>query len=378
MNKSATAELKKLDKKISLLSQNIQYSSLYKPTNLKEEKKKFFNSNNYNPQFKYKPINKDSLLSGKEELMRLGQIKGGFICKVLERKRSKLINKAEMILNRDNQNIDCAYLWVDIDRSLEEKAIKIVKNFYADVGEAPNKKLLEKEEVIKKLKRFLKDYKADWKLVVSDEMTARSSLNGRTLKLRKDLHFTRQQLEGMIRHEIETHQFRRLNGEKQGWNIFREGTAGYLIIGEALATLNKMFDREIKHLRSVSLLYLGVLWGESFGFRKIFERFLELGVSPDQAYIHVARTKRGIKDTSQKGSFKRDLVYLQGVNKLIQFIKNNPEFNFESFYLGKIGFFEIKNVDQYNWSRKDILTPEYIHSKNYRKQILQLGEMNGL
>ncbi len=377
MNYQQKNKLKKLDKKIAGLERILVFSPYFKPLNLQQEKKKFLNSNSYNPVFKYKRIETDKIKDAINELQSLGEIKDSFIAKVLQRKKNKLIQKGKMILARSTADLNRFYLWGKIDEKLENKAIQIVKNYYQNNKKRKNKYYTE-EETLRYIQNSLQKYDLNWKVLISDKLTSRSALNNDCLRLRKGFKFLPEQLEGMLHHEIETHYFRQINGKKQKWKVFEKGTAGYLMLGESLATINKMIFRKKPYLRSASLLYLSVLWGEKASFREVYDEFLNFKVSPEQAFIHVLRAKKGVEDTSQPISFKKEIVYLQGFYKMLKFLRNNPEFSLEDFYLGKIGLFEVENLKKHIWEKENLLIPQYVLKNTYKSRIFKLGEFNGL
>ena len=144
-----------------------------------------------------------------------------------------------------------------------------------------------------------------------------------------------------IYHEIKTHVFRAENGKLQPFMIFKNGFPDYITTEEGLALFN-----ENKHgllsqedVKRYSARVIAANYSLKCSFYEIFEKLVK-HFPPSTAYSIVQRVKRGMLDTSLPGGYTKDMVYMDGFQKVSSFLKNND--SMEILYAGKIG---LDNVD---------------------------------
>ncbi len=307
------------------------------PTNLLEEKKKFFESNfTYNPQFKYKKIIPHSYL------IKYGLPKEPYL----------------------------------------SLAQNIVDNHIAK-PKSP-KKYLSQNQIEQKIAESLSQYDLEekYRIVFSNEFVSRVAVNTKKqiIKLKLPLQITEDELNGIIAHEIETHLLRYENYTKQPWFRKRKKyglSSDYIRTEEGLAVLHETMAKQNKSLFKTALNYLAVDLALQSDFVTVFNFFSKnFDQDYERAWSWTVKKKRGITDTSKPGAFTKDLVYFEGINQLIEWLEDN-EYDLEKLYVGKISIDDMKKQIDHN--TKTNLPSLFMENKNnYKKQIQNIKLKNDL
>jgi hypothetical protein len=312
-----------------------------KPSNLLEEKEKFFLDNSYNPQFVYEADISEKSLS-----------KYGFTQK--------------------------KYL---------ELAQEIIKKAYFNRTEDDLQKLkgqpISQLEATDKLNQFLKMHHLEnrFNIMWSASFVARTSINANTIKLRLPVDYRDQEFLGVIYHEVGTHGLRRINYEQQPF-FKRKKKHGlitpYLVTEEGLAILHSLLPMQYKSAYSSAIRYLLVDKAQKSSFAETYKLALKYIQDPNRAWTATFRQKRGLEDTSQPGGFTKDLVYFQGVVEVWNYLKEN-DFDITDLYRGKIAHQDIDKAVKINPNFKPILPSFFeVDQEKYKQNIGQIGVDNFL
>ena len=210
------------------------------PTNLNEEKEKFFADQTYNPQFSYKE---------KINQKKLNQYK---------KPTKKYLDIAEKILKK-------AYF------GRNEQELTMMEGL-----------VVSQKDVEKTIHTFLQMHglQKRFKIIWSSSFVARTSITADTIKLKLPANFRKEGLLGMLYHEVGTHALRRMNYEKQPWfkkkNKF--GFSEYLKTEEGLATLHALIPHSYKSAFNSALRYkaVSVAQEKSFVEKQLKESLLHV------------------------------------------------------------------------------------------------------
>lgn len=310
------------------------------PINKEQEKKKFLFDPLYNPQFEYEEeIDPD-------EYDKFGSIS------------DRYLSEATFILD------------------------SLIKKFgteqkYLDEVEG---EVMERSEVEDLVQKYLKDnaISTQLKVVFSRKFVSRTSINDKELSIRLPIDYRKKAFPGILDHEIGTHYFRRLNENLSPWYKNRKeyGMSNYMETEEGLAVIHQMLDLEYPYLWLSSLYYIGSWWGASESFSTLNKNLEKYIQDPERRWKMCLRIKRGLKDTSQPGSFSRNQNYLTGVIRVLQYLEAN-DYNPRPLYAGKI---DIKDVGKSQGDRQIILPKflETINTEKYKKDIVRLKKLNFL
>lgn len=351
----------KLEEVTEILQQlRIPISLVFTPTNLKEEKKRFFDSDSYEPYFEYRVVkNKNNdLFRELSTLKRISDVDpriSDFYIKLIEEKKlvSDLMhsvgsNALVTELSLKKYKAPSVKLFRNSARVMRGKFDKydIVLNKKLDRG-----RKLSYEQIEKVFNVVFDSLGLDgWSIAPSKKI----SKNGIKVGIKRkqilvDSNITRSEfkLKKTIIHEVGTHVLRSMNGFNTGFPALGNANlSSYLDIEEGLATWN---EESMGYLTDTWLKKkAGMTWaiylGERLSFRQLYNAlsgtFLKYS-SWDIAY----RVKRGLGDTSYPGIYAKDIVYFRGFRKVKRILDKDPNM-YQKLYAGKIDVKRTKWVDE--------------------------------
>jgi len=308
------------------------------PSNLLEEKEKFFADQTYNPQFRYE----DSFTS--EELHEYGL------------HDPSLLDQAQHILKEA------------FSQHTEEEI---------EAHEGPE---ISQEVVSDKIMQFLKmhDLETQYHIQFSNSFIARTSVNADTVKIRLPVRYRQNDLIGMIYHELGTHALRRYNYEQQPFYKKKKkyGFGSYLVTEEGLAVLHSLLAFKFKLAYRPARYYVASGLAQELSFAETFAQLSTIFTDPEKRWTAVLRQKRGLTDTSQPGGFTKDLVYFKGLVEITQWLTKN-NYNLAALYLGKIAKEDTQKAKLLNPNYKPLLPSFYVaNPEAYVEQVQEIGKVN--
>jgi uncharacterized protein (TIGR02421 family) len=186
----------------------------------------------------------------------------------------------------------------------------------------------------------------DWRVVVMDEMSARMSVSARhrEVRVKSDSHFSAEDRDRLIVHELRTHVRRACNGFQSGLQNLGLGLRDYMATEEGLASWMEQKSGLLRRGQIETYAYraLGAWLAHRHGFADTFRQLLARNASPSLAWDVTLRVKRGLEDTSIPGCFPKDYVYLHGREIVCQYLKEGGRE--EDLFLGKVSLEEIPRV----------------------------------
>ena len=331
--------LKKVDRDLAVVSGKIG-NSHFNPINSSEERKKVFKDNNYNPKFKYNPP-KVGLKSVEKILLSL-KSDNSVYGQLLRKKVIEFYNTLLMVKNVGK-------------KEFTDYSVKVYGKPSNDLIREANKILkIDEEEVWKKYsrlstqKKFLDEFRLNrynWS-VKEKEMVAGAAISTkkRTLVLNEERDFSEDDVNRLIVHEIGTHVRRFENGKKHSYKMFSFGFPGYLETEEGLAAYNEYRCGLLspKILRGYAGRVIANSMSLKGSFCAVYNYLLEY-FPKNEAWILALRSKRGLKDTSKRGGFTKDHIYLKGFLRVKAFVENGGDL--KKLYVGKIGLEHVPLID---------------------------------
>jgi hypothetical protein len=180
------------------------------------------------------------------------------------------------------------------------------------------------------------------KLVFANQRLARMSVLRERIVIRRDLKITATALRALLAHEVQAHYLRSYN---QRWQTFPHlKHSQYLRTEEGLATLLDNFYKTKPDFSNVCRQYLGVAQAQTSSFAELFawrRQFAPHGFN--HVWLSCVRLKRGLQDTSQPGGFTKDLVYLEGLIQVLEYL-TEPGNDVKDLYLGKIDISQLPAI----------------------------------
>jgi len=312
------------------------------PVNLQEEKKKFFFDPEYNPQFIFEQVVPDGYLHEK-----YGEFGG------------ELANEAKSILDQviKKWSAESDYL-ANVEGQIlsRDASTQIIKDYLLSCG-------LEDKVQLHFSKNFI----------------PRTHIDGMTMNIRLPTEYREKGISGMLHHEIGTHVYRRLNDYEQIWVDKRKkfSLKDYLESEEGLATLHYYLDLEDKSLWIYALQYYACFLAVTMSFSQVYAELKPYIDDKERRFKVTLRAKRGLADTSKAGGYTKDQVYLRGVKKISNWLKEN-DFDTKRFYIGKIALEDIDRVWQFNPAYTPKMPPFILNDpESYKKNLQKILKVNG-
>jgi hypothetical protein len=337
-------------------------SLVFTPTNLVSEKKKFFNSDTYNPQFQYrvvKNINKDVLnrLSSVEEILDVDPRISEFYVKLIESKAQAndlmyAVGDNELVteISTDRYGRPSATLFRNACRVLRGK----VDTYNLANSKSSSKEMLGYDEIERVFNVVFKELGLDgWAVDKSMNIAKNGVKVGmKTKKILVDPNIERSKfkLKKTIVHEVGTHVLRGVNGFNSGFEaLSKPNLPSYLDVEEGLATWNENSMGLLTEawLKKKAGLVYALYVGEDMSFRDLYNCML--GSLPKYAAFDVVyRVKRGLSDTSYGGLYGKDIAYFRGFRRVLNKLEKDSSL-YDLLYSGKIGF------QQCEWVREGLI-----------------------
>lgn len=298
------------------------------PTNLEEEKAKFFQDFSYNPQFVYVRDFSD------EELKKYGLPKQEYF----------------------------------------EHAKRMLETH--GTFQKTDKPVLTQEEIKKSITTLtdkLKIKPIDTYFI--SNQTGRVILIKNIIKFRLPIKIKQIGLESILNHEIQTHYLRKINDAIQKLNTQVMKNPLFRKTEEGLANLHSFINRENKIIKKTYQTYVAVYWAQKKSFSEVFFKLINLGLSDEVAWAITLKQKRGLKDTSQPGGFTKDLAYFEGIVDVwnwIQNLNNDPR----DLYLGRISMNEVSKIKLITDPSKSIYPTFFENMEMYKKNVAKIGSIN--
>ncbi|MCA9375339.1 DUF1704 domain-containing protein [Candidatus Dojkabacteria bacterium] len=347
-----------LDSLTELLDQlRLPTALVFTPINLASERKKFFSSSSYSPQFKYRIVNNNN----KKVLAELSKIQT--VTEVDPRISDFYINlikskvQANELMHAVGQNALFTEIGLKRFRMPSEILFRNACRAIRGLGDykifkdpdGKESKVYHYDEVAEAFKRVFEYFGLiGWTVNRSQNI----GLNGVKVGIKKqevlmDPNIKKRAfaLRKTIVHEM-THVLRAYNGSFTGFDALKKPNLPmYLDVEEGLAGYNeeqmKVFKKKdlIKRAGKVWAAYVST----SMSFREVYNG--AMAFAPKYLAFDIAyRVKRGLSDTSQGGMYTKDVVYFRGYRRVRKKISED-ETLYAKLFAGKISFSQIKWVD---------------------------------
>lgn len=335
---------------------------IFTPLNLEQEKEKFFNSDIYNPQFKYRIVKNDNekildSLSKVEEISDVDPRISKFYVDLIASKEqvNELMyavgdNEKVTELSKERFGMPSAILFRNSARVLRG----VVKNYHLVKNPSKGKDLLGYDEIVKVFDGVFEELGLDgWEVYRSINISKNGIKVGvkrKQVLVNEGIQRSRFKLRKSIVHEVGTHVLRSVNGINSGFTALGNANlVPYLDVEEGLATWNENDMNLLTEsgLKKKAGLTYAIKIGEDMSFRELYNALL--GCFPKYSAFNVAyRVKRGMSDTSKPGIYAKDIVYFRGFRKVLKKLGDDKSL-YPLLYAGKIDF------KQCDWVREGLL-----------------------
>lgn len=353
--KSYEEQLMNIDRQIMSIDKKMNILKIITPKNIVSERMKFIESQwEYVMQLEYNEFKYDvwSMLS---ELNRI-EIPEIPLSKIFARKKQEVIYKLQFVKAFQEQNVkdmnfynQKMFWW--IHWSGLEYAQHIMQTRDSIEKETH---FLTIDEIQAYVETFNKIYNIDLQ-VVEKEIGSRFSIKWDALLVKGASKVGKNEIRSIIAHEVETHYLRKVNAKKYKYQIFANGTADYLETEEGLAIYNqnKFINSTFAKYYGSSERYCLIDFAQKNSY-KAFVSELKRLYGEDYMTIsnYLIRLKRWVSDTSLNYIFIKDVIYVNGFLKIMDFIEQWWDVN--ELYFWKISIQDLQ----------EIKTSDFIDMKN--------------
>lgn len=362
-----------VDAQLAEIEDTYRFLLLISPTNTMSARDEFAKNNfKINPSFLYRilPIDPDLL---KEQLYKINirSIQDPTMAFLYRDKREEIDKQLTMLSERGTKNFmySSIRLYDSVDPELLQQAKEILKRFpssksktleWADCHELAQK---AKDE-INWYRQFNPEFNATVSIkhdVIGIMVSKGQVLIGESFKVPKD------RVEALVHHEVGTHVLTYYNGKAQPLKQLYSGFADYDELQEGLAVLSEYLTGGLTRGR-LRLLAARVIAGHSLtegaDFCGTFHELCDdYGFDLGTAFDVTARIHQG-------GGCTKDIIYLRGLIKLLDFLKNGGEL--EPLFVGKIAQKHIPFMEELHLRHilKPIpIYPRYLQSEDALRRL---------
>lgn len=337
----------------------IPLSLVFTPTNLEIEKKKFLESDSYEPQFIYRIVKNNNAeifkkLSSLKEISDVDPRISDFYINLIESKKDSsdlmhAVGNNDLVteISYKKYGKPSPLLFRNASRVLRGK---VDSYNIVDMKSSKKDDLLRYDDIADIFMDVFKSFGLDdW----SVNKSANISKNGAKVGIKKkevlldpNIERSKFKLRKTLVHEVGTHVLRSINGMNSGFEaLSKPNIPSYLDVEEGLATWNEsdMNLLTLRWLKGKAALLWAAYIGEDLTFRQLYNSVL--GVLPKRSAFDITyRVKRGLGDTSYPGIYAKDIVYFRGFRKVKRRLEKDKSL-YEKLYAGKIGFEQCEWVD---------------------------------
>ena len=335
---------------------------VFTPLNLESEKKKFFDSDTYEPYFKYRIVKNDNekildKLSKVELISDVDpRISKFYIDLITSKAQANDLmyavgnNQKVTEISKDRFGIPSPILFRNAARVMRG----VVKNYHLAKSPSKTKDVLGYDEIVKVFDGVFNELGLEGWAV---ERSINISKNGikigvkrKQVLVNEEIQRSKFALRKSIVHEVGTHVLRSVNGKNTGFTALGNANLpAYLDVEEGLATWNESEMGVLTEdgLKKKAAYVYAIKIGENMSFRQLYNALLG-SLPKHSAFNIVYRVKRGLADTAKPGIYTKDIAYFRGFRKVLKKLGEDKSL-YPLLYTGKIDF------KQCDWVREGLI-----------------------
>lgn len=309
------------------------------------------------PEFLYRPRSIDpALLKRRLYRIRLEKIEDPTLAHIFAVKREELDRQLSMVEDRGCKRFlrGSQQVYGELDGGLLHLAREMLSRLPPNDSADDVPPSLGARDFVRRAEEELARYRQQdpslaARVELSDDTPGLMVVSGNLL-VGSGTRIPEPRVEATLAHEVGTHVLTRHNGGTQPFAQLHAGMAKYEALQEGLAVLAEYLVGGLSRPR-LRLLAGRVVAVQSVtegaGFMETYrELHRSHGFSSESAFMIAMRVHRG-------GGFTKDMVYLQGLVKLLGYLGAGGEL--ELLYLGKVALDHLSFVEELHW--RQVLSP---------------------
>ena len=327
----------------------VKLSAYLTPQNLHEEREKFFQSSDSNPQLIYKDIPREEIQKELSELRTITFSPNNLEDTILHNRLQEMILECELLLHRDTEKItevSTELFQGSFSEKFQSLAV-IDAKFPQPFGAIET---LTGEETVVKVREYLAtEYgQNDWDISASDQgdFYVRVKAPQKKILINTRINWDFTDMDGVLAHEIDGHILRYMNSQHQSQSFLQTALPFYIKTEEGVASFlvdycSKNGKLTLKHH---ALKYLAGIHAKTHSFREVFNFLVESGFTESLAFQRTFRLKRGLSDTSGAGCFAKEALYYEGLIEVKEYIDSGKDL--KKLFSGKFGLNDLDSLPE--------------------------------
>lgn len=369
-----------IDRKLSDIENSYQFLWLISPSNIHDIKSTFFESGfkkiiDYH--YRLLPIDPDLLKRNLYDL-KIEKIEDPTLSHIFRQKREELDHQITMLNERGSPNF--FYNSIRLHRGVENTLKKEAENLLVQLPERPSNnnsdnRLNSKEfaQLAQNEIDFLKQQNSSFtcKIHIRKDLNIMMVSKG-DLYIPADFKIKKEEADALIQHEVGVHALTYFNGKQQPFSQLSVGLADYDTMQEGLAVFFEYLAGGLSTNRLRTLagrVMAGWSRLEGHGFKRIFELLTQTyGFTEIRAFNITSRIMQG-------GGLLKDVIYLKGLLKLTDYIKNGGKLDL--LLSGKFGFHHIDTIQKLtdrNILKSPVLKPKHLLDSTFETKIEKIRQ----
>lgn len=367
-----------IDRKIAEINNSFDFLLQVSPINTDAAWSAFKRSNfTKKPIFSYRPLTFDTSLA-KRRLFQvpLERIEDPTLAQLFRDQQLELDRKFTMLgdLGTKSFKYGSLQLYGTVDQALLKIAEELLQQISPRRRDESKSKTVDAKTFAARAEKELSYFRE--KLPdITTKISVRKDIAGLmvsqgNLLIGERLQVPETRMEALIAHEVSTHVLTYLNGKAQPLQQLYVGLSGYDELQEGLAVLSEYMVGGFTGTR-LRLLAARVIAAhllvEGATFIDVFRQLNRVhGFERKTAYNITTRTFRG-------GGLTKDAVYLRGLVKLLEYLKDGGEL--EPLFVGKISADHVAIIKELQWRKTlkpALLRPAYFDNPNTSQKLYDL------
>ncbi len=369
----------KIDKQLHDIRASYQFLLLVAPTNLKEARQHFFETNFEEvPDYHYRmlPVNPD-LLKRRLFNLKIEDINDPAFTYIFDEKREEIDQELAMLKERGSRNFlyRSVRRYRGLDKSLVQEAETILKEIPEEDVQKDGTQINAKEFALMAENEFsyFKKQSAKFtsKIHIRDDVNILMVSRGE-LYLPSGIKMSETEAKALIQHEIGTHVLTYYNGKQQPLYQLSAGLSDYDPIQEGIAMLSEYLIGALSanRLRVIAgRVIAGAALLDGMNFKQMFHALYGYhGFSKENAFNITSRMFQG-------GGFLKDIIYLKGLVELRQYLMDGG--NLYCLLAGKFAIKHIEVIDELTERgilKPPVIKPRYMELPDYEEKINKIKE----
>ncbi|MHA7943665.1 flavohemoglobin expression-modulating QEGLA motif protein [Formosa sp. 3Alg 14/1] len=370
-------EVFKIDKQLTEIENSYQFLLLVAPVNIQVLRQQFFDSHFKTlDRYHYRllPVDPD-ILKRKLYDLRIDEIDDPAISFLFDEKRAEIDQELTMLKERGAKNFfySSIRLYNGLDKALIAEAELILQNIPENHEESQRAVIDTSEfgDLAKQEFDYFKEQDSHFnsKIHIRDDVNIMMVSKGE-LYLPSDYTMSKNDAKALIQHEIGTHALTYYNGTQQPLTQMASGLANYDALQEGIAVLSEYLSgglsgNRLRILAGRVVAGAALINGAEF-HEMFFKLYSQYDFTKERAFNITSRMFQG-------GGFLKDIIYLEGLVRLRNFLKEGGEL--VPLLSGKFALHHIDLIQDLR-DRGLVLppkiTPRYLNNEDFNLKIDKL------